>query len=137
MSGTVLSFELGLLWPRFSLTPLLAPPLAHALFGRGLPFVLLAVSDGPIALWAVWRSRPQVARVAAAAQIVFVLWAWVVGQWPYLVPPDLTIAGSAAPQGTLVSFLVVVAIGSALLIPSLGLLFVLFKARNPAVAGPP
>jgi cytochrome d ubiquinol oxidase subunit II len=119
-----------------ALAPLVAPQLAHALFGLGLPLVLLALINGPVALWAVWRSRPRIARVAVAAQVVFVLWAWLVGQWPYLVPPDLTIAGSAAPQATLGAWLVVVAIGATVLAPSLWFLFRLFKGKNPAAAGP-
>jgi cytochrome bd ubiquinol oxidase subunit II len=114
------------------LTPAVAPPLWHALSGRGLPLVVLAFINGPIALWAVWRFRPRIARIAVVAQIVFVLWAWAIGQWPYLVPPDLTIDGSAAPQSTLVAWLVVVGVGAIFLVPSLFLLFRLFKARNPA-----
>jgi cytochrome d ubiquinol oxidase subunit II len=66
------------------------------------------------------------------AQVVFVLWAWAVGQWPYLVPPDLTIQRTAAPDATLSLMLVVVAVGMALLLPSLYLLFRVFKGRVPA-----
>jgi cytochrome bd ubiquinol oxidase subunit II len=71
--------------------------LLGSLTGRGLPLFVLALLNGPLALWAVWRSRPRIARVAVVAQVVLVLWAWAVGQWPYLVPPDLTISGTAAP----------------------------------------
>ena len=60
------------------------------------------------------------------------LWAWAVGQWPYLVPPDITIQDAAAPNATLTALLVVIGIGMALLVPSLWLLFRIFKARNPA-----
>jgi cytochrome bd ubiquinol oxidase subunit II len=107
-----------------------SPRLLEALTGRGLPLFALALINGPLALWAVWRSRPRIARVAVAAQVVFVLWAWAAGQWPYLVPPDLTIAGTAAPDATLTATIAVIAIGGLLLIPSLGLLFWVFKARN-------
>ena len=116
-----------------ALAPIAAAPLASALFGRGLPLLFLALLNGPIALVAVWRSRPRVARIAVAAQVTFVLWAWAVGQWPYLVPPDLTIQGSAAPSSTLTALLVVIGVGMALLLPSLWLLFRVFKARNPTV----
>lgn len=116
-----------------ALAPIAAPPLANALFGRGLPLLIVALLNGPIALFAVWRSRPRGARVAVAAQVTFVLWAWAVGQWPYLVPPDLTIEGSAAPNSTLTAMLVLTGIGMALLLPSLWLLFRVFKARNPTV----
>jgi len=109
------------------LAPALAPSLSHALTGRGLPLVILAVVNGPLALWAVWRSRPRTARVAVVAQVLFVLWAWAVGQWPYLLPPNLTIDAAAAPGGTLNALLVVIVIGMALLLPSLYLLFRVFK----------
>jgi cytochrome d ubiquinol oxidase subunit II len=129
----VASGTLGL--AALALAPLLAPTLAHALFGRGLPLLVVALLNGPLALFAVWRARPALARVAVAAQVVFVLWAWALGQWPYLVPPDLTITGSAAPQGTLLALLVVIAAGMVVLLPSLWLLFKVFKARNPAALG--
>ena len=112
--------------------PFAAPSLADALFGRGLPLLILALLNGPIALVAVWRARPRVARFSVAAQVTFVLWAWAVGQWPYLVPPEITIQDAAAPNSTLTALLVVIGIGMALLVPSLWLLFRIFKARNPA-----
>ncbi len=65
--------------------------------------------------------------------MVLVLAAWVVGQWPFLVPPGVTIEAAAAPAATLTAMVVVIAAGMALLIPSLWLLFRVFKARNPAV----
>jgi cytochrome d ubiquinol oxidase subunit II len=108
-----------------------APRLLQSLTGRGLPLFVLALLNGPLALWAVWRSRPRIARVAVVGQVVLVLWAWAIGQWPYLVPPDLTISGSAAPQATLNAMVVVIVIGGVLLLPSLWLLFRVFKARNP------
>jgi cytochrome bd ubiquinol oxidase subunit II len=101
--------------------------LLGSLTGRGLPLFVLALLNGPLALWAVWRSRPRIARVAVIAQVVLVLWAWAVGQWPYLVPPDLTISGTAAPSATLTAMLVVIGIGGLLLVPSLWLLFRVFK----------
>jgi cytochrome bd ubiquinol oxidase subunit II len=109
-----------------------APRLFESLTGRGQPLLILAIVNGLLALWAVWRSRPWIARVAVIAQVVLVLWAWVIGQWPYLIPPDLTIAGAAAPSATLNGMLVVVGVGMALLLPSLWLLFRVLKSRNPA-----
>jgi cytochrome d ubiquinol oxidase subunit II len=129
--AAVVSGLLGL--SGLALAPAFAPPLAHALFGRGLPLLLLALINGPLALLAVWKSRPRLARVAVIGQVVFVLWAWAVGQWPYLVPPDLTIDASAAPAATLSAWLVVIVAGMLVLAPSLWLLFRVFKARNPAV----
>ncbi len=46
------------------------PRLLQSLTGRGLPLFLLALLNGPLALWAVWRSRPRIARGAVIAQVV-------------------------------------------------------------------
>ena len=108
-----------------------ARPLLDELLGRGLPLLLLALVNGPVALVAVRRGRPRAARLAVAAQVVLVLWAWALGQWPYVVPPDLTFPGTASPDATLALLLVVIAAGMALLLPSLYVLFRVFKGRNP------
>jgi len=109
-----------------------APLLWSELTGRGIWLLLIALINGPIAAFAVWRRSPRVARVAVAAQIVFVLWAWAIGQWPALVPPDFTIHGSAAPDTTLLALTVTIAAGMVVLAPSLWLLFRVFKGHNPA-----
>jgi cytochrome bd ubiquinol oxidase subunit II len=109
-----------------------APLLWSELTGRGIWLLLIALINGPIAAFAVWRRSPRVARVAVAAQIVFVLWAWAIGQWPALVPPDFTIHASAAPDSTLLALTVTIAAGMVVLAPSLWLLFRVFKGHNPA-----
>lgn len=109
-----------------------APSLWSALSGRGLPLVGLALGDGVVALLAVWRWPPAIARIPVAGLMTLVLWAWAVGQWPYLVPPDLTIAGTAAPESSLNALLIILVAGAALVGPSLLLLFWVFKGRNPA-----
>lgn len=126
-SGVLALLGLGLAYAH-------APRLWSDLTGNGLPLTLLALINGPIALWGLWRLRPRIARFAVAAQVTLVLWAWALGQWPYLVPPDLTIAEAAAPAATLRAWIVVITIGMLLVIPSLAVLFRVFKARNPAAA---
>ena len=116
------------LWLAYTQTPRVWSDLT----GNGLVLLLLALINGPIALWGVWRLHPRVTRIAVAAQVTLVLWAWAVGQWPYLVPPDLTISDAAAPAATVGAWLAVIAVGMLLVIPSLGVLFRVFKARNPA-----
>jgi len=125
VSGVLALVGLVLTWRQ-------APLLWSELTGRGLWLLIIALINGPIAAFAVWRRSPRVARIAVAAQIVFVLWAWAVGQWPALVPPDFTIHGSAAPESTLLALTVTIAAGMVVLVPSLALLFYVFKGRNPA-----
>jgi cytochrome d ubiquinol oxidase subunit II len=110
--------------------------LVLALLGRGLPLLAIALINGPIALAAVWFSKPRIARFAVAAQVVFVLWAWIIGLWGYLIYPNVTVNAAAAPSATLTAMLAVTAVGMVFLLPSLFLLFRVFKSRNPAAAIP-
>lgn len=80
--------------------------------------------------WALLTRRFRVARLMAAAQVTVVLWGWAWAQAPYLVPPDLTLASSAAPPITLRLTLIGLAAGSAVLAPSLWYLFRLFKGER-------
>ena len=123
-SGAFALVGLALAW--FS-----ARPLLDELFGHGQLLLILALLNGPIALVAVLRSHPRIAQLAVAGQVVFVLWAWAVGQWPALAPPDLTFPGTAAPAATLTLLLVIVGAGMAVMLPSLYLLFRVFKGRVP------
>ncbi len=59
------------------------------------------------------------------------VWGWAVAQYPYLLPEYLTVAQGAAGPATLHAMLVSLAIGAALLVPSLVYLYVLFQ-RGPA-----
>jgi cytochrome bd ubiquinol oxidase subunit II len=72
--------------------------------------------------------------MAAGLQVSLIFWGWALAQYPLLVPPDLTIANSAAPHSTLRLVLVALAIGGAVLLPSLWYLFQVFKTA-PADPG--
>ena len=84
-----------------------------------------------IAFWALWQRRYAVARIAAAAEVALILWGWGVAQYPYMLPPDLTIAGAAGPRLTLQLTLAVLALGAVVLFPSLFYLFKVFKSPKP------
>lgn len=95
--------------------------------------VMLHVFTGVAAVtafWALWTRRYRVARVAAAMQVVLILWGWGLAQYPYLVPPDLTIADAAAPQVTLELALGAVSVGTIVLFPSLYYLLRVFKGQS-------
>jgi cytochrome d ubiquinol oxidase subunit II len=83
-----------------------------------------------IAVWALWRRHYRLARVAAAGQVSLILWGWALAQYPYLIPPDLTIRGAAAPRITLVLVLWALVAGGLVLFPSLIYLLRVFK-REP------
>ena len=92
----------------------------------------LATAVSAIAVFAaLWSRRYRVARVLVGLQVSFIFWGWVVSQYPYLVPPDLTIASAAAPEITLRITLWTLGLGTLVLAPSLLYLFRVFK-REPA-----
>ncbi len=95
-----------------------------------VPLHLLTAVAAVSALVALWVRRWGVARVAAAAQVSLILWGWALSQYPYIVPPDLSIAGTAAPAATLRLLLGVLAVGGVVLLPSLYYLFRVFKGSR-------
>ncbi|HXA41416.1 MAG TPA: cytochrome d ubiquinol oxidase subunit II [Candidatus Solibacter sp.] len=110
-----------------------APALWRGLIGRAAPVTALAAVLAVFAALSMLRRRFRAARAAAAGQVVCILLAWALAQVPQLVPPALTIEGSASPPEVMASLLVTYGVGAAVLLPSLGLLFYVFKGRNPAV----
>jgi cytochrome d ubiquinol oxidase subunit II len=95
-----------------------------------VPFHLATATAALIALGALWYRRWRLARLAAAAQVSLILWGWALGQRPAIVPPDLTIAGAAAPDVTLRLALGALALGAVVLVPSLFYLFRVFKRAD-------
>jgi cytochrome d ubiquinol oxidase subunit II len=69
----------------------------------------------------------RVARIGVALQVSLIFWGWAMAQYPLLVPPDLTIMNSVAPDSTLRLILLALLGGGALLLPSLWYLFRIFK----------
>jgi len=101
-----------------------------------VPLHLFTGAAAVAALSALWRRRYRVARLAAAAQVSLILWGWGISQYPYLLPPDLTVAAAAAPDVTLRLVLGGLALGAAVLFPSLYYLFRVFKSRyQPSAIG--
>jgi cytochrome d ubiquinol oxidase subunit II len=96
---------------------------------RALAIHLLTGVWAVTALVALGTRRWKLARFAAAAQVSCVVWGWAVAQYPFILPPDLTITSAAAPVITLRLTLVIVAAGAVVLLPSLAYLFRVFKSR--------
>jgi cytochrome d ubiquinol oxidase subunit II len=107
-----------------------APQIWHGFTQESGVMVPLALISVWLSGWAVWTRRFKLARAAAAASVAVLLAGWALAQYPYLVVPDLTFRESAAPDATLRALLVVLGLGGLLLIPSLWLLYSVFK-REP------
>ena len=109
-----------------------APMIRRALMGGAwaLPFHIVTGLSAVTAIAALWSRHFHLARTAAAAQVTFILWGWAASQYPYLLPPTLTIEGAAAPMRTLVLVLWALAAGALVLFPSLYYLFRIFKMQR-------
>jgi cytochrome bd ubiquinol oxidase subunit II len=91
----------------------------------GLPLVILSALCGLAVLVLLLRGARRGLRPLAALAVAAVIWGWGVAQFPYLLPTSLDISEAAAPGPTLVSVFVVFGAAAVLVLPALGLLYVL------------
>jgi cytochrome d ubiquinol oxidase subunit II len=119
-----------------------APRLFHHLTRTPWSWALhaLTAACAITALVALARRRFGWARAAAAAQVALILAGWALAQYPYLVPPDLTLTSAAAPAEVLRSLLAALAAGALLLLPAFFYLYRVFGhvrgGRRNGSAGP-
>ena len=111
------------------LAPVHAPRVRQGLMlaAWAVPLHALTAAAALTALAALWHRRWRLARIAAGAQVTLILWGWALGQYPYILPPDLTIAAAAAPAATLRLTLGALGLGAVVLAPSLFYLFRVFE----------
>jgi cytochrome d ubiquinol oxidase subunit II len=118
--------------------------LVFLLSGAGAPRIRAGLSASPWAwplqiatggaaigaIWALAARRFYLARALAAAQVTLILWGWGAAQFPYMVEPNITIQGAAAPPITLRLLLIALGVGALLLFPSVYFLFRVFKGQS-------
>jgi cytochrome bd ubiquinol oxidase subunit II len=102
-----------------------SPRLFDHLLGRGLPLVLLSALCGLASVVLLRRAAPRLLQGLAVTAVAAIVAGWGVAQYPFLLGTHLTIAGAAAPTSTLWALTVVAAVALLLVVPSMGLLFVL------------
>ena len=134
-------FRLRATWAQAALIPLAiivfvtsksgAPLMYQGLTNWWAPLLLgwTALSAITAAL-ALWSRRSYLARIAAVAQVTFILLGWGLAQFPHLVTPDVTIQNAAAPESTLKLLLLALGAGTVVLLPSLFYLFQIFKGQE-------
>jgi len=112
------------------IAPKEAPLMGVGLLGSrwALPFHLATGAAAIVVLAALWWRRYHLARVAVGVQVSLIMWGWVLAQYPHVIPPDLTVTGTAAPEVTLRLVLTALGLGAIVLLPSLVYLFRIFKA---------
>ena len=101
-----------------------APDLYDGLdHGLGLVCVVGSGAFGAVTLALVFQSRFAAARWTAAGAVVAVVVGWAAAQSPDLLPGQLTLDEAAAGDATLIAFLVSLAVGALVLVPSLVYLY--------------
>jgi cytochrome d ubiquinol oxidase subunit II len=104
-----------------------APGLFDGLTHRGLPLMILSALAGVASILLLVRRRYGWARITGGLAVTAVLWGWAVAQYPYILPPTMTITQAAAGRATQTTMLVSLLIGSVLLVPALVFLYTLFQ----------
>jgi cytochrome d ubiquinol oxidase subunit II len=95
------------------------------LTSRAAPLVVISAICGIGSIVLLLRSDHRFARFLAIGAVASVVLAWGVAQWPYLLPESLKVSQAAAPDATLATVLIVFVIAAIVILPSLGLLYVL------------
>jgi cytochrome d ubiquinol oxidase subunit II len=106
-----------------------APRLFGRLTGPALPLIFASGALGVASLVLLGLRRYLAVRITAALAVVAVLWGWAVGQYPMLLGTHLSIDEAAAPATTLRPLVACLAAGTALLMPSLLLLYTMFQSE--------
>ena len=104
-----------------ALAPRVSKMLGH------LPIHIAAMIAGAGAIVALIARRFRLARFCAAALATLILWGWMFAQFPFLIPPTLTIFDAAASPATLRAFASAIGVGTIVLIPSLWYLYGVFR----------
>ena len=100
-----------------------APTLSHGLRTAASPLLVLAAAAGVTTLVLLYRRRYSAARIPAVAAVGSVITGWGVGQYPWLLVDEVTIADAAGADATLIGLLVVVALAAVIVLPALAYLF--------------
>ncbi|MCA9537235.1 MAG: cytochrome d ubiquinol oxidase subunit II [Myxococcales bacterium] len=108
-----------------------APAFLAAIAGPAGPIAVLAgtMLAGFATLFLLRQRRDRAARVTVAAQAVGVVLGWGFAMEGHLVRPDLTVHTAGAQAATLAPLGPALALGAAVLIPSLWCLYRVFKRR--------
>lgn len=124
--ATVAVWVLGLVPALFARG--IEPTFFHALTG---PTALLAIGAamllGVVVMLLVARGLDNLARIAVGAEVLAVLAGWFGAQAPAIVPGRYTLESAAASPAMQQAFLLAAGLGALVLVPSLLLLFAVFK----------
>ena len=115
-----------------------APLLWAGLTGRALPVIAVSVLAGIAAVVFLVRRSFLPARLSSALAVTTILIGWAAAQYPYVLPPSLTIEEAARGRATLLAMLVSLVLGSLVLVPALVYLYVALpgaRDQDPQIPG--
>jgi cytochrome d ubiquinol oxidase subunit II len=118
------ALAVGLLTGAFvfaALLPILhdAPTLSAGLTSRAAPLIVLSALAGSATLWLLWVRRYSPARLTAAVAVLCVVSGWGIGQYPWMLVDEVTIADSAGAPATLQALLIAVGLAAVVVVPPL------------------
>jgi cytochrome d ubiquinol oxidase subunit II len=100
-----------------------APHVFARLTGVALPLVILSVACGAAAFVLILLRGQWLLRVLGALSVTFVVAAWGLAQYPWLLPRTLALADGSAPAASLWSELAVVVLALVFVVPSFACLY--------------
>ena len=109
-----------------------APILWHGMLTHTLPLVIVTMIIGLGAAATLYLRYYQISRILIIGETAFLLGSWGVSQIPFLIPPDITVDAGASSTSTMLLLLIGIIVGMIIILPSIYLLFYLFKLRNSA-----
>lgn len=130
ISGTLVS-ALGVVCISLSIGQ--APWLWQGLLAYAWPYAIAAILAGSLVLFTLAQHRYRLASLFVILETALMLFSWGIAQYPYILPPSLTIEQAANAPQVVATLLVVMIIGMLIVIPSLLFLFRVFKWSPAAV----
>ncbi|GAC1389654.1 MAG: cytochrome d ubiquinol oxidase subunit II [Ktedonobacteraceae bacterium] len=107
-----------------------APVLWQGMIAHAIPIVIATMLIGIGAAAALYFGYYRISRALIIAEAAFMLGSWGVSQIPYIIPPKLTVDAAASSPSTQLLLLIGIIIGMAIILPSILLLFYLFKYKG-------
>lgn len=108
-----------------------SPLLWQGMLTRAIPVVVATMLVGLAAAGTLYYKKYRLARILVVAETAFLLGSWGLSQYPYIIPPHITIANAANDPNVILTLLIAIGVGLMILLPSLYYLFSVFKLPHP------
>ena len=113
-----------------ALAPSQAPILWSGMLNHAIPLVIVTMLIGLVAAATLYFGYYRLSRAFIIAEAAFMLGSWGVSQIPYIIPPRVTVDAAASSPSTQLLLLIGILVGMILIIPSILLLFYMFKYKG-------